>query len=130
MSRIGEVSRTTKETSVTLDARPRRDGRGATSTTPVGFLSHMLEAVAKHARFDLVVRASGDMHVDAHHTVEDVGLAFGEALDRALGDRAGIERFGDALRPARRGARAVASSTSRGARTSSSSRRSTRSSSS
>jgi len=65
----------------------------------VGFLSHMLETIAKHARVDLTVRASGDVHIDAHHTVEDVGLAFGEALDLALGSRAGVERFGASLVP-------------------------------
>jgi imidazoleglycerol-phosphate dehydratase len=93
MSRTGTISRTTKETSVDLSLSV--DGTGAaTIATPVGFLSHMLETVAKHGRFDLVVQATGDTHVDAHHTVEDVGLAFGEALDEALGDRAGIERFG------------------------------------
>ena len=93
MSRTGKVSRTTKETSVELSLAV--DGTGAADVaTPVGFLSHMLETVAKHARFDLAVRASGDTHIDAHHTVEDVGLGFGEALDQALGDRAGIERFG------------------------------------
>ena len=93
MSRIGKVSRTTKETSVTLSLAV--DGIGAADVaTPVGFLSHMLETVAKHSRFDLTVRATGDTQIDAHHTVEDVGLAFGEALDQALGDRSGIERFG------------------------------------
>jgi len=93
MNRTGRVSRTTKETSVELSLGV--DGTGAADVaTPVGFLSHMLETVAKHAHFDLAVRASGDTHIDAHHTVEDVGLAFGEALDQALGDRAGIERFG------------------------------------
>ncbi len=93
MSRSGTFSRTTKETSVDLSLDV--DGTGTAGiATPVGFLSHMLETVAKHARFDLVVRATGDTHIDAHHTVEDVGLAFGEALDQALGDRAGIERFG------------------------------------
>jgi imidazoleglycerol-phosphate dehydratase len=59
----------------------------------------MLETIAKHARVDLTVRASGDVHIDAHHTVEDVGLAFGEALDQALGSRTGIERFGASLVP-------------------------------
>jgi imidazoleglycerol-phosphate dehydratase len=93
MSRTGTFSRTTKETSVDLSLDV--DGTGTAGiATPVGFLSHMLETVAKHARFDLVVKATGDTHIDAHHTVEDVGLAFGEALDQALGDRAGIERFG------------------------------------
>jgi imidazoleglycerol-phosphate dehydratase len=96
--RTAEVRRTTKETSITLSLD--LDGSGeARVTTPVGFLSHMLETVAKHSQFDLVVEASGDVHVDAHHTVEDAGLALGEALDRALGDRAGIARFGYAYVP-------------------------------
>ena len=93
MRRTAEVKRTTNETAIALSID--LDGTGeARVTTPVGFLTHMLETVAKHARFDLVVEATGDVHVDAHHTVEDAGLAFGEALDRALGDRAGIARFG------------------------------------
>ena len=98
MSRVGSVSRTTKETSVEL--RLDLDGTGkADVATPVGFLSHMLETVAKHGRFDLVVRATGDTHVDAHHTVEDVGLALGDALSEALGDRSGIGRFGESTVP-------------------------------
>jgi len=98
MSRTGTMERKTKETAVsvslTLDGAGRADVQ-----TPVGFLSHMLETIAKHARVDLTVRATGDVHIDAHHTVEDVGLAFGEALDQALGSRAGIERFGASLVP-------------------------------
>ena len=98
MSRTGSVERRTKETSIALQLTV--DGSGAADiATPVGFLSHMLETIAKHARLDLVVRAEGDTHIDAHHTVEDVGLAFGEALDKALGDRAGIERFGTSYVP-------------------------------
>ena len=98
MRRTAEVKRTTKETAIALSLD--LDGTGeARVTTPVGFLTHMLETVAKHARFDLAVEASGDVHVDAHHTVEDVGLALGEALDRALGDRAGIARFGHSYVP-------------------------------
>jgi len=98
MSRTGAVERRTRETSVSLSLE--LDGSGkADVATPVGFLSHMLETVAKHARMDLTVRAAGDVHIDAHHTVEDVGLAFGEALDQALGSRAGLERFGAALVP-------------------------------
>jgi imidazoleglycerol-phosphate dehydratase len=93
MSRTGSVTRSTKETSVSLSLDLDGTGR-ASVATPVGFLSHMLETIAKHARADLVVTAEGDVHIDAHHTVEDVGLAFGEALDLALGARAGIERFG------------------------------------
>src|SRR5258708_23659121 len=98
MSRIASVERKTKETSIALQLTV--DGSGAADiATPVGFLSHMLETIAKHARLDLLVRAEGDTHIDAHHTVEDVGLAFGEALDKALGDRAGIERFGTSYVP-------------------------------
>jgi len=96
--RSATVERATKETSVALTLE--LDGTGESRVaTPVGFLSHMLETLAKHARFDLTVQASGDVHIDAHHTVEDVGLALGEALDRALGSRAGIARFGFAYVP-------------------------------
>ena len=98
MSRTGRVDRRTRETSVALALDLDGAGR-ADVATPVGFLSHMLETVAKHARVDLAVKASGDVHIDAHHTVEDVGLAFGDALDQALGTRAGLERFGAALVP-------------------------------
>ncbi len=98
MTRIGTVERKTKETSVSLSLTLDTAGR-ADVVTPVGFLSHMLETVAKHTGIDLTVRAMGDVHIDAHHTVEDVGLAFGEALDQALGTRTGIERFGSSLVP-------------------------------
>jgi imidazoleglycerol-phosphate dehydratase len=98
MSRTGEASRRTKETAVELKLELDGSGR-ADVETPVGFLSHMLETVAKHGRFDLRVRATGDTEVDAHHTVEDVGLAFGDALSSALGDRTGIERFGESCVP-------------------------------
>jgi imidazoleglycerol-phosphate dehydratase len=96
--RSATIERATKETSVRLTLE--LDGTGASRvSTPVGFLSHMLETLAKHARFDLFVEASGDTHIDAHHTVEDVGLALGDALDRALGSREGIARFGSAYVP-------------------------------
>ena len=96
--RNATIERTTKETSVRLTLE--LDGTGSAHVaTPVGFLSHMCETLAKHARFDLTVEATGDVHIDAHHTVEDVGLAFGDALDRALGTRAGIARFGAAYVP-------------------------------
>ncbi|HUM03741.1 MAG TPA: imidazoleglycerol-phosphate dehydratase HisB [Thermoanaerobaculia bacterium] len=98
MNRTGRFSRTTKETSVELSLDIDGTGR-AEVATPVGFLSHMLETVAKHGRLDLVVKAAGDTQIDAHHTVEDVGLAFGEALSLALGDRSGIERFGESTVP-------------------------------
>ena len=98
MSRRGSVERKTRETAVSLSLELDGSGRADVST-PVGFLSHMLETVAKHARLDLTVCAEGDVHVDAHHTVEDVGLALGEALDQALGSRAGLERFGTSFVP-------------------------------
>ena len=98
MSRTGPVERKTKETSVSLSLDLDGTGR-ADVVTPLGFLSHMLETVAKHARVDLAVKAEGDVHIDAHNTVEDVGLAFGDALDQALGTRAGVERFGTAYVP-------------------------------
>jgi imidazoleglycerol-phosphate dehydratase len=76
------------------------DGTGSsTVSTGVGFYDHMLASLAKHALFDLTVQASGDTHVDAHHTVEDVAIVLGEALRQALGDKAGITRFGDATVP-------------------------------
>ena len=96
--RQGSVERTTSESSVrvTLDL----DGTGrATVSTGVGFYDHMLDALAKHALFDLVVESTGDHHIDAHHTVEDTAIALGQAIRSALGDKAGIRRFGDALVP-------------------------------
>jgi len=90
--------RRTKETNVAV--RLALDGRGTSEvTTGLPFLDHLLRAVAVHARIDLDVEASGDLDVDAHHTVEDVALVLGEALSEALGDRNGIARFGDATVP-------------------------------
>jgi len=98
MPRTGEIRRTTKETD--LHVRLSLDGRGDASVrTGIGFLDHMLEALARHALLDLTVEAQGDLHVDGHHTVEDTGIALGAAIARALGDRAGIRRYGDALVP-------------------------------
>jgi imidazoleglycerol-phosphate dehydratase len=98
VSRIGEVRRTTKETD--LHVRVDLDGGGAAAVhTGIGFFDHMLEALARHGLLDLTVEARGDLHVDGHHTVEDTGIALGQALARALGDRAGIRRYGDALVP-------------------------------
>ena len=95
--RRGEVERATGETSVRV-AVDLAGGR-CQASSGVGFLDHMLDALSRHAGIGLAVTAAGDLHVDAHHTVEDVGLALGEALDRALGDRAGIARFGHAYAP-------------------------------
>ncbi|HEX3274784.1 MAG TPA: imidazoleglycerol-phosphate dehydratase HisB [Gemmatimonadales bacterium] len=98
MARQGEIHRTTKETD--LQVVVALDGTGAATVhTGIGFFDHMLEALARHALLDLTVQARGDLHVDGHHTVEDTGIALGLALERALGDRAGIRRYGDALVP-------------------------------
>lgn len=98
MPRRAELTRTTKETSVSVQID--LDGSGASRIeTPVGFLSHMLDVIARHGRVDLDVTAVGDVHIDYHHTVEDVGLVLGEAFARALGDKAGIRRFGHAYVP-------------------------------
>jgi imidazoleglycerol-phosphate dehydratase len=98
VSRIGTVTRETSETKVvlTLDL----DGTGATEVaTGVPFFDHMLEALGRHALLDLAVKAKGDTQVDAHHTVEDVGICVGQAIAEALGERAGITRFGSATVP-------------------------------
>ena len=98
MTRQGEIRRTTKETDLRVVVA--LDGTGAATVhTGIGFFDHMLEALARHALLDLTVQAQGDLHVDGHHTVEDTGIALGLALERALGDRAGIRRYGDALVP-------------------------------
>ncbi len=98
MKRAAEIERKTTETEVRLSVN--LDGKGqATVQTGVGFLDHMLTHVAVHGQLDLTVEATGDLHVDGHHTVEDVGIALGQALDRALGDRAGIARFGESTLP-------------------------------
>ena len=96
--RTASVSRTTRESSVelTLDI----DGTGQVDvSTSVPFFDHMLTALGTHARFDLTVRATGDTHIDAHHTVEDIAIVLGQALREALGDKRGIARFGDAMVP-------------------------------
>ena len=92
------VQRITNETRVVVELNLAGKGQSQVSTG-VGFLDHLLSALARHARFDLVVRCDGDLIVDDHHTVEDVALALGSALDDALGDRTGVNRFGDALVP-------------------------------
>ena len=96
--RVAEISRKTRETDIQV--RLALDGAGkAQIATGIGFFDHMLEALARHALFDLDVRAKGDLHVDQHHTVEDVGIVVGQALARALGDRRGIRRYGEATVP-------------------------------
>ena len=98
MSRSANIDRTTGETKVRVALG--LDGTGAGERrTGVGFLDHMLDLLARHARFDLSVQADGDLETGAHHTVEDVGICIGQALDAALGDRAGIHRYGNATIP-------------------------------
>ncbi len=98
MPRTGIVKRTTKETRVS--ARVGLDGRGEfKAETGVGFLDHMLSLMAKHGLFDVRVSARGDLHVDEHHTVEDVGITLGQAFRKALGMKRGIRRFGSASVP-------------------------------
>jgi imidazoleglycerol phosphate dehydratase HisB len=92
------MRRTTRETDVQVELNI--DGVGdAEVNTGIGFLDHLLSALAKHARFDLILSCQGDLHIDDHHTAEDCALTLGAALDACLGDRVGIERFGDALVP-------------------------------
>jgi imidazoleglycerol-phosphate dehydratase len=98
VSRTSQIHRTTGETDVQLSLDLDGTGAGARSTG-VGFFDHLLDAVARHGLFDLEVRVEGDLETGSHHTVEDTGIALGQALDEALGDRAGIRRFGDAVVP-------------------------------
>ncbi|MAF10953.1 imidazoleglycerol-phosphate dehydratase [Candidatus Poribacteria bacterium] len=93
MARTGEIARKTGETDITLTLDLDGSGAGDVSTG-VGFLDHMLDLFGKHGFFDLSVAGTGDTHVDFHHTVEDVGICLGQAVDKALGDKAGIRRFG------------------------------------
>jgi imidazoleglycerol-phosphate dehydratase len=96
--RRAEVSRTTAETDI--QATMVLDGTGRSSiATGIGFLDHMLTALAKHAMLDLTVKAVGDLHIDCHHTTEDVGIVLGQALRQALGDKRGIRRYGHAMIP-------------------------------
>ena len=90
------VNRKTKET--TIEVKVNLDGKGKSDIkTGIGFLDHMLDQVSKHSLIDISIKAKGDLHVDLHHTTEDSALAFGEALNKALGERKGIKRFGQAL---------------------------------
>jgi imidazoleglycerol-phosphate dehydratase len=98
MARIGRIQRETAETRISLVLN--LDGAGlADVRTGVGFFDHMLTLLAKHSLCDLTVEAAGDLHVDPHHTVEDVGICLGQALVQALGDKAGIRRYGHAVVP-------------------------------
>jgi len=98
VTRSAEITRNTRETE--LSVRVALDGSGAGARrTGIGFFDHMLDLLARHGRLDLEVTATGDLETGAHHTVEDTGLSFGQALDRALGDRSGITRYGHAIVP-------------------------------
>jgi len=96
--RTAEVVRSTRETQIRV--RLNLDGAGgARLSTGIPFLEHMLDQVARHALLDLEVEAKGDLHIDAHHTVEDIGITLGQAFARAIGDKAGVRRFGHAYVP-------------------------------
>src|SRR5256714_11283128 len=96
--RQATIKRTTKETDV--EVAVDLDGRGSSSiSTGIGFLDHMLDLLARHSRMDVVVKAKGDLHIDHHHTTEDVGIAFGQAVKQALGDMKGITRYADVHMP-------------------------------
>jgi imidazoleglycerol-phosphate dehydratase len=96
--RIAEVSRKTKET--TIRVKVNLDGSGRQQlATGVPFLDHMLDQVARHGMLDLEIDAKGDLHIDAHHTVEDIGITFGQAVAKAIGDKTGIRRYGHAYVP-------------------------------
>src|SRR5580704_10394653 len=98
MPRIAQVTRKTNETEISLSLN--LDGSGKVEvSTGVGFFDHMLTHIGRHGLFDLSVQCRGDLHIDAHHTVEDVGICFGKALVQALGDKSGIRRYGDCTLP-------------------------------
>ncbi len=96
--RTGSIARTTKETEISVSVT--LDGTGTYDvSTGIGFLDHMLEQLSRHSLIDLTVKAKGDLHIDFHHTTEDTGIAIGEAVAQALGERKGITRYGSALIP-------------------------------
>jgi imidazoleglycerol-phosphate dehydratase len=97
MSRTAKIERKTKETGIELNLD--LDGSGYSNETGVGFFDHMLDLLARHANIGLEVKATGDLETGSHHTVEDVGIVLGQAIDQALGDRAGIRRYGSAVVP-------------------------------
>ncbi|HVY45238.1 MAG TPA: imidazoleglycerol-phosphate dehydratase HisB [Minicystis sp.] len=98
MPRSAKIARATRETEIEVEIDLDGQGR-ADVATPLPFLSHMLEQIARHGLFDLVVRAKGDVEIDGHHTTEDLGIVLGEAVRQALGDKHGIARYGDATLP-------------------------------
>lgn len=98
MTRSSNIKRKTKETDITLNLS--LDGAGtSTIETGIGFLNHMLEGFSRHGLFDLQLQVKGDLHVDAHHTVEDVGIVLGSAIKEAVGDKKGIKRYGSCILP-------------------------------
>ena len=98
MKRLAKVSRKTKETDITVEINI--DGVGTSSLdSGIGFLDHMLEQISRHGLFDLSIKAQGDLHIDAHHTVEDIGITLGQAFEKAIGDKLGIRRYGHAFVP-------------------------------
>ena len=98
MTRTATITRQTKETNIHLELS--LDGTGKTDIkTGIGFFDHMLEQLGKHSLIDLTIKTEGDLHIDAHHTVEDTGIAIGQALKEALGDKTGITRYGHAYLP-------------------------------
>lgn len=98
MKRIGKQIRKTRETKIAVELDLDGSGKSEISTG-IGFMDHMLELFARHGKFDLKVQAAGDLEVDAHHTMEDLGLVMGEVFSQALGDKAGIRRYGSFLLP-------------------------------
>ena len=98
MARAASLTRTTSETDISLTLSLDGSGRSDIATG-VGFLDHMLTALARHGLFDLTIKAKGDLHIDFHHTTEDVGIVLGQAFAKALGDKRGIRRFGHAVIP-------------------------------
>ena len=98
MTRQAQVTRNTNETQISVSINLDGDGKGKLATG-VGFLDHMLDQIARHGVFDLEVTAKGDLHIDAHHTVEDVGITLGQAFAKAVGDKAGVRRYGHAYVP-------------------------------
>ena len=98
MTRIAKVTRKTLETNISVEINI--DGSGKSDlNSGIGFLDHMLEQISRHGLFDLIIKAEGDLHIDAHHTVEDIGITLGMAFTKALGDKKGIRRYGHAYVP-------------------------------